>query len=113
LSIKNGLKDKIKDAVTVVVKTLRYEPFPINTSRCSHITLTIKTGLRSTRLPLLKGPHQAMNMVVSASKGISKVALARLIRVTQPVARRIGHTVYKMMDPQPSDVLLGLGALLN
>ena len=68
-------------------------------------TVTTKTALHSTKLPLWKW-LQAMYLIVSSSKGISSVIMARLIGVTQPTAWRMGHTIRKMMDPQQSDGLL-------
>jgi hypothetical protein len=47
-----------------------------------------------------------MYLIVSSSKGISLVILARLIGVTQSTAWRMGRTIRKMMDPQQSDGLL-------
>jgi transposase-like protein len=74
--------------------------------RCHRqFTVTTKTALHSTKLPLWKW-LQAMYLIVSSSKGISSVIMARLIGVTQPTAWRMGHTIRKMMDPQQSDALL-------
>jgi transposase-like protein len=67
-----------------------------------HFTVTTKTVLHSTKLPLRKW-LQAMYLIVSSSKGISSVVLARLIGVTQPTAWRMGHAIRMMMDPQRSD----------
>ncbi len=46
---------------------------------------------------------QAMYLIVSSSKGISSVVLARLIGVTQPTAWRMGHVIRQMMDSKRSD----------
>jgi hypothetical protein len=74
--------------------------------RCHRqFTVTTKSALHSTKLPLWKW-LQDMYLIVSFSKGISSVILARLIGVTQPTAWRMGHTILKMMDPQQSDGLL-------
>jgi len=71
--------------------------------RCKrHFTVTTKTALHSTKLPLRKW-LQAMYLIISSSKGISSVVLARLIGVTQPTAWRMGHAIRKMMDPNRSD----------
>lgn len=71
--------------------------------RCKrHFTVTTKTALHSTKLPLRKW-LQAMYLIVSSSKGISSVVLARLIGVTQPTAWRMGHAIRQMMDPERSD----------
>lgn len=71
--------------------------------RCKrHFTVTTKTALHSTKLPLRKW-LLAMYLIVSSSKGISSVVLARLIGVTQPTAWRMGHAIRQMMDPKRSD----------
>ncbi len=71
--------------------------------RCKrHFTVTTKTALHSTKLPLRKW-LQAMYLIISSSKGISSVVLARLIGVTQPTAWRMGHVIRQMMDPNRSD----------
>lgn len=71
--------------------------------RCHcQFTVTTKTALHSTKLPLWKW-LQAMHLIVSSRKGISSVILARLIGVTQPTAWRMGHSIRQMMDPQRTD----------
>ena len=71
--------------------------------RCKRqFTVTTKTALHSTKLPLHKW-LQAMYLIASSSKGISSVVMARLIGVTQPTAWRMGHAIRKMMDPARSD----------
>ena len=80
-------------------------PAPRSLRECKHCkrhyTVTTKTVLHSTNLPLWKW-LQAMYLIVSSSKGISSVVLARLIGVTQPTAWRIGHAIRKMMDLDPA-----------
>lgn len=72
--------------------------------KCSRqFTVTTKTALHSTNLPLWKW-LQAMYLIACSSKGISSVVLARLIGVTQPTAWKMGHVIRKMMDPKHSDV---------
>ena len=44
-----------------------------------------------------------MYLIVSSSKGISSVILARLVGVRQPTAWRMGHAIRQMMDPSRSD----------
>jgi transposase-like protein len=79
--------------------------------RCKrHFTLTTKTALHSTKLPLRKW-LQAMYLIVSSSKGISSVVLARLLGVTQPTAWRMGHVIRQMMDPNRSDALMLQGVV--
>jgi transposase-like protein len=71
--------------------------------RCKrHFTVTTKTALHSTKLPLRKW-LLAIYLIVSSSKGISSVILGRLIGVTQPTAWRMGHAIRQMMDPKRSD----------
>lgn len=79
--------------------------------RCKrHFTVTTKSALHSTKLPLRKW-LQAMYLIVCSSKGISSVVLARLIGVTQPTAWRMGHAIRKMMDPDRSDAGLLQGVV--
>jgi len=74
--------------------------------RCKRqFTVTTKTALHSTKLPLRKW-LQAMYLIVSSSKGLSSVVLARLIGVTQPTAWRMGHAIRQMMDLKHSDAKL-------
>ena len=71
--------------------------------RCKkQFTVTTKTALHSTKLPLRKW-LQAMYLITGSSKGISSVVLGRLIGVTQPTAWRMGHAIRQMMDPKRSD----------
>jgi transposase-like protein len=79
--------------------------------RCKRqFTVTTKTALHSTKLPLRKW-IQAMYLIVSSSKGISSVVLARLIGVRQPTAWRMGHVVRQMMEPSRSDAGLLQGVV--
>lgn len=74
--------------------------------RCKrHFTVTTKSALHSTKLPLWKW-LQAMYLIVSSSKGISSVVMARLTGVTQPTAWRMGHVIRQMMDPDCYDAAL-------
>jgi len=71
--------------------------------RCKgQFTVTTKTAMHSTKLPLRKW-LQAMYLIISSSKGVSSTVLARLIGVRQPTAWRIGHAIRLMMDPARSD----------
>lgn len=73
-------------------------------------TVTTKTALHSTNLPLWKW-LQAMYLITSSSKGISSVVLSRLIGVTQPTAWKMGHTIRKMMASEQSDAGLLTGVI--
>jgi len=79
--------------------------------RCKRqFTVTTKTALHSAKLPLRKW-IQAMYLIVSSSKGISSVVLARPIGVWQPTAWRMGHVVWQMMGPTRSDAGLLQGVV--
>ena len=65
-------------------------------------TVTTKTPLHSTKLPLWKW-LQAMYYIISSSKGVSSVILGRWIGVSQPTAWKMGHAVRAMMDPSAED----------
>ena len=52
-----------------------------------------------------------MYLIVSSSKGISSVVLARWLGVTQPTAWKMGHAIRKMMDPNQSDAGLLTGVV--
>ena len=67
-----------------------------------HFTVTTKTPLHSTKLPLWKW-LQAMYYIASSSKGISSVVLSRWIGVIQATAWKMGHAIRQMMDPTHSD----------
>jgi len=73
-------------------------------------TVTTKTPLHSTKLSLFKW-LQAMYLIVSSSKGISSVVLARWLGITQPTAWKMGHAIRKMMDPSQSDAGLLTGVV--
>lgn len=88
-------------------------PFPdrYECKRCKRqFTVTTKTAFHSTKLPLRKW-LQAMYLIVSSSKGISSVILARLLGVRQPTAWRMGHVIRQMMDPKNSDAGLLQGVV--
>lgn len=60
-------------------------------------TVTTKTPMHSTNLDLRLWVA-AMFIVISSSKGISSVVLARMIGVTQKTAWKMGHAIREMMD---------------
>lgn len=72
-------------------------------------TVTTKTPMHSTKLPLWKW-LQAMYYIVNSSKGISSVVLARWLGVTQPTAWKMGHAIRELMadGPQPPRQLTGI-----
>lgn len=65
-------------------------------------TVTTKIALHRTKLSPWKW-LQAMYLMLSSSKGISSVVLARLLRVSQQPARKMRHAIRKMMDSNQSD----------
>lgn len=60
-------------------------------------TVTTKTPMHSTNLDL-RVWIAAMFIVISSSKGISSVVMARLIGVNQKTAWKLGHAIREMMD---------------
>lgn len=61
-------------------------------------TVTTKTPMHSTKLPLWKW-ILAMYYIINSSKGISSVYLAKLVGISQKSSWKIGHAIRKMMDP--------------
>lgn len=97
---------KSYDIVKKIKASKRYE-----CSGCKRqFTVTTKTALHSTKLPLKKW-LQAMYLVVTSSKGLSSVVLARLIGVTQPTAWRMGHVIRLMMESGKEDSKLLTGVV--
>jgi transposase-like protein len=71
---------------------------------CAHckrqFTVTTKTPMHSTKLPLWKW-LLAMYCITNSSKGVSSVFLAKWVGISQKSAWKLGHAVRKMMDPGP------------
>ena len=68
-------------------------------SRCKrHFTITTKTPMHSTKLPLSKW-ILASYLIVNSSKGISSVYLGKLVGISQKSAWKLGHAIRAMMDP--------------
>lgn len=61
-------------------------------------TVTTKTPMHSTKLPLWKW-ILAIYYMVHSSKGISSVILGRWIGISQKSAWKVSHAVREMMDP--------------
>ena len=61
-------------------------------------TVTTKTPMHSTKLPLWKW-LQAMYYIVNSSKGVSSVFLAKWIGTSQKTAWKMGHAIRLMMSP--------------
>jgi len=61
-------------------------------------TVTTKTPMHSTKLPLWKW-LLAMYYMINSSKGISSVFLAKWVGISQKSAWKLGHAVREMMDP--------------
>ena len=81
---------------------------------CKHcslqFTVTTKTALHSTKLPLWTW-LLSMYLITSSSKGVASTVLSRLIGTTQATAWKIGHSIRKMMDSTHSDTLLLQGVV--
>jgi transposase-like protein len=61
-------------------------------------TVTTKTPMHSTKLPLWKW-LLAMYLMVNSSKGVSSVFLAKWVGISQKSAWKLGHAIREMMDP--------------
>ena len=61
-------------------------------------TITTKTPMHSTKLPLWKW-LLAMYYMVNSSKGVSSVFLARWVGISQKSAWKLGHAIRQMMAP--------------
>lgn len=71
--------------------------------RCQ-FTVTTKTPMHSTKLDL-RIWIAAMFLILTSSKGISSVALARMIGTTQTTAWKLGHAIREMMMHRELDFL--------
>ena len=68
-------------------------------ARCKkQFTVTTKTPMHSTKLPLWKW-LLAMYYMVNSSKGISSVYLAKWVGISQRSAWKLGHAIRCMMEP--------------
>ena len=70
-------------------------------------TVTTKTPLHSTKLPLIKW-LEAMWFVMEMPKGISSVTLAKVIGVTQKTAWKMGHAIRLLMEQHGARKLDGV-----
>jgi len=61
-------------------------------------TVTTKTPMHSTKLPLWKW-LLAIYLIVNSSKGISSVYLGKLIGISQKSAWKLAHAIRQMMTP--------------
>ena len=61
-------------------------------------TVTTKTPMHSTKLPLWKW-LMAMYLMVNSSKGVSSVFLAKWVGISQKSAWKLGHAIREMMAP--------------
>lgn len=73
-------------------------------------TVTTKTPMHSTKLPLLTW-LTAMYLIANSSKGISSVVLGRLIGTTQKTAWKLGHAIRAMMAAVPTELPLLMGVV--
>jgi transposase-like protein len=68
-------------------------------SQCGRqFTVTTKTPMHSTKLPLWKW-LLAMYYMVNSSKGVSSVFLAKWVGISQKSAWKLGHAIRQMMAP--------------
>ena len=74
-------------------------------------TVTTKTPLHSTKLPL-RTWLMAMYFMINSSKGISSVFLAKWIGTSQKTAWKVGHAVRAIMASQ-SDAMPGLAGTVE
>ena len=65
-------------------------------------TVTTRTPLHSTKLPLWKW-LQMMYYMVNSSKGVSSVFMGQWLGVAQKTAWKMGHAIRELMDPGPED----------
>jgi transposase-like protein len=64
---------------------------------CSQFTVTTRTPLHSTKLPLVKW-IMAIYLITTSSKGIASTVLGRWIGVPQETAWKVGHAIRELMD---------------
>ena len=85
-----------KGAWTIKGKTTRAGLYQCRTCR-RQFTITTKTPFHATKLEL-RVWIAALFVIITSSKGISSVVLARLLGVSQKTAWKMGHAVREMMD---------------
>ena len=69
--------------------------------RCKRqFTVTTKTPMHSTKLPLWKW-LLCMYLMVNSSKGISSVFMGKWLGVAQRTAWKMGHSIRQLMEPGP------------
>lgn len=67
-------------------------------------TITTKTPLHATKLDL-RVWISAMFLVLTSSKGISSVVMARILGVNQKTAWKMGHAIRELMDDRNGELL--------
>jgi len=68
-------------------------------------TVTTKTPLHSTKLPISKW-LEAMYHILMSSKGVSSLVLSRLIGVSQKTAWKMAHGIREMMEERDMEPVL-------
>lgn len=63
-------------------------------------TVTTKTPMHSTKLPLWKW-LLCMYLMVNSSKGVSSVFMGKWLGVAQRTAWKMGHAIRRLMEPGP------------
>lgn len=86
------------------IRSYSVRPGTYECARCKKLfTVTTKTPMHSTKLSLWKW-LQAIYYILSSSKGISSVILAKWIGVSQPTAWKMGHAIREMMNRSPDQL---------
>lgn len=70
----------------------------------AQFTVTTRTPMHATKLDLSIW-IAAMFLVLTSSKGISSVVMARLLGVTQKTAWKLGHAIRELMDDRNFELL--------
>lgn len=63
-----------------------------------HLTITTKTPMHNTKLPLSKWVL-ASYLIVNSSKGISSGYLGKLVGISQKSSWKLGHAIRLIIDP--------------
>lgn len=69
---------------------------------CQQFTVTTKTPMHSTKLPL-KVWLRAIYLILISSKGVSSIILGKQLGVRQPTAWKIAHAIREMADDRDGE----------
>jgi transposase-like protein len=96
---KNRICPHCKNQISYKLSGASSKPGLYECGKCKRqFTVTTKTPMHSTKLPLWKW-LQAMYYIVNSSKGVSSVFLAKWIGTSQKTAWKMGHAIRFMMAP--------------